>query len=143
LPLHEALTGGRETVVELRGGEAVYETVPGGGLRIGGEHSGARRLAALNENEGQRDKCRENGDRAPSSKAGAMPARARAPRGVRQNHMAYAIRGAEFQIRPDHPPTVPKSTGIGVCQLDSVEVTLSFRESFPIPESARKHEIVS
>src|ERR1700687_4045249 len=38
---------------------------------------------------------------------------------------------------PQYPPA------IGVCQLASVEVTLSFREKLPIPESAGKHQIVS
>jgi hypothetical protein len=38
---------------------------------------------------------------------------------------------------PQYPPA------IGVCQLASVAVTLSFREKIPIPETAAKHEIVS
>src|SRR5260370_35343050 len=41
-----------------------------------------------------------------------------------------------------HPlPQCPPA--IGVCQLASVEVTLSFREKLPIPEPPGKHEIVS
>jgi hypothetical protein len=36
----------------------------------------------------------------------------------------------------------PQIYGIGVCQLDSVEVTLSFRET-PHPGNPREHEIVS
>jgi hypothetical protein len=65
------------------------------------------------------------------------------PRRARRYHLACAIRRQQFRTRPDHPPTAPISTGDSVCQLASVEVTLSFREKFPIPKTAGKHEIVS
>ena len=49
-----AFACGREAILELRRREAVLERVAGWRLRIRGEHAGARRLAALNQDERQR-----------------------------------------------------------------------------------------
>src|SRR6266851_3418657 len=48
-----------------------------------------------------------------------------------------------FGFAPTIHPLPQCPPAIGVCQLASVEVTLSFREKLPIPEAAGKHEIVS
>ena len=65
--------------IREQGGEAVFETVTSGGVRgavgVRGQHAGAGRLAALNQNKGQRDEDGGNGDPAPS-RGSDMPERA-------------------------------------------------------------------
>jgi hypothetical protein len=66
----------------------------------------------------------------------AEPARCR----VASGEITWPARSwlSNFGFAPTIHPLPPNPTGIGVCQLDSVEVTLSFREKLPIPETPQK-----
>jgi hypothetical protein len=50
---------------------------------------------------------------------------------------------SNFGLAPIIHPLPQYRPAISLCQLASLEVTLSFREKFPIPKTAGKHEIVS
>ena len=93
---------GREAILELRRREAVFERVAGWRLRVGGQH--CRRSAP----------CRIE----PERRTAAQTARRRRSRRHREsgrdrarpaNHPVRAIMHLEFRIRPDHPPTCPKT----------------------------------
>jgi hypothetical protein len=62
----DALGIGGETVLELRGREALFEAVAAGGMGVGGQGCCGRRLAALDQEERERRKDCKKGDRAPA-----------------------------------------------------------------------------
>jgi hypothetical protein len=108
--LLEALAGAWEAIFKLGLREAVVETVAGG-LHIGGEGARARRLSALNQNQGKRNE-RKQRDPAPSVVPGATATRW--PDRVRHSRRAgrtRTITALEFRICPDHPPIAPTFNG--------------------------------
>src|SRR3954469_620681 len=62
---------------------------------------------------------------------------------VGSGDVAETAQSCVWKCAPIIRPLAPISAGDGVCQLVSIEVTLSCREKLPIPGSLRKHEIVS
>ena len=62
----EAFALARKTIPELRRGEAVFEGVAAGRMRVGGQRFRRRRLAALNQQGRERHKDSEEGQHAPT-----------------------------------------------------------------------------
>jgi hypothetical protein len=81
-----------EAILELRGREAVFETVAAGPMRVRGNRLCGRRLAALNQQGGERHHDGEEGDRAPTR------------RQAKRHRQTSAIIRRRFRIDPDHPP---------------------------------------
>ena len=79
-----------------------------GALRVCGQHSGARRLAALNQNKGERHKKRSDCDPVPTTGLG-VPGLGTLRRD-RGNHPVRAMTYLEFRIGSGHPPTAPRTT---------------------------------
>ena len=100
----QALAFGREAVPELRRGEAVLERVAGC-MRIRSQCPGGRRLAALSQQQRQRDNHREKCDRSQIARCRRPDIERRA-----RHCQACTITHQEFRIRSDHPPIAPRSS---------------------------------
>src|SRR5205823_14927225 len=102
-------------------------------MRVRGQQSGAWRLAALNQDEGDRHKQRNERDPGPPE-GPAMTRR------IRGHHPVRTMTYLEFRIRSDHPPTAPRTpkntehpplTGVARTHLGDVKLP----EKTPHPEA--------
>ncbi len=120
LDLRQAFVGSRETVGELQLRKTIFEHIDrrsagrSSGLGIPGfcvirvrrQHAGARRLAALNQDEGERHAQRGHRDPMPSLQGAARHRPGLCPAG--------AIICQEFRNCSDHPPRCPKRSEINL-----------------------------
>ena len=116
LDLRQAFAGGRETIGELRRRETVLERIDRSlrraclrvcAFRVRRQHAGVRRLAALNQDKGQRHAQRSHRDPVPSRKENGQVRRGVA--GERQPGWRDQLSGISDLLRPS-TPIAPRST---------------------------------